>query len=201
MSLLRLSAVPFLFAVAVLPAEAAPENYVIDPMHTYPSLEMPHMGLSVWRGKFNRTSGEIQLDLAAHSGNVKVEVDADSIDFGLDAMHEHAITPDWLNVAKFPKLVYRGDLQFTGDKPTSVKGELTLRGVTRPLNLEIRSFTCMEHPYFKKPVCGADAEAQLDRADFGMDQYTQNGMGRILVRIQVEAFKDALPTPPAAKKE
>ena len=198
---LRLSAVFALFAVAALPAEAAPEKYVIDPMHTYPSLEMPHMGLSVWRGKFDRTSGEIQLDLAAKRGTVHVEVDADSIDFGLDAMHEHAVTADWLNVAKFPKLVYRGELQFTGDKPTSVKGELSLRGVTKPLTLQIKSFTCMEHPYFKKPVCGADAEAQLDRADFGMDQYTQNGMGRILVRIQVEAFKDALPTPPAAKKE
>ena len=138
---LRLSAVFALFAVAALPAEAAPEKYVIDPMHTYPSLEMPHMGLSVWRGKFDRTSGEIQLDLAAKRGTVHVEVDADSIDFGLDAMHEHAVTADWLNVAKFPKLVYRGELQFTGDKPTSVKGELSLRGVTKPLTLQIKSFT------------------------------------------------------------
>jgi polyisoprenoid-binding protein YceI len=187
-----------LFAVAALPAYAAPEKYVLDPAHTYPSLEMPHMGLSVWRGKFNRTSGEVVLDREARRGTVKVEVDAGSIDFGLDAMHEHAVTADWLNVAKFPKLVYTGELQFTGDTPTSVKGELTLRGVTKPLTLDIKSFVCMEHPYFKKPVCGADAEARLDRGDYGMTQYTDNGMGRFLIRIQVEAFKDALPTPPKA---
>ena len=102
-----------------------------------------------------------------------------------------------LDVAKHPKLVYRGELQWSGgDKPTAVKGELTLRGVTKPLTLQIKSFTCMEHPFFKKPVCGADAEAQLDRADWGMSQYTDNGMGKILVRIQVEAFKDKLPEMP-----
>lgn len=186
-----------LLAAVALPAFAAPEKYVIDPMHTFPSLEMPHMGLSVWRGKFNSTSGEIQLDLAARKGSVRVETAADSIDFGLDAMHEHAVTADWLDAAKHPKLVYRGELQWSGgDKPTSVKGELSLRGVTKPLTLQIKSFTCMEHPFFKKPVCGADAEAQLDRADWGMSQYTDNGMGKILVRIQVEAFKDKLPEMP-----
>lgn len=185
-----------LAATAVLPAYAAPEKYVIDPDHTYPSLEMPHMGLSVWRGKFNRSSGEIQLDLAAKKGSVRVETEADSIDFGMDAMHEHAVKEDWLNVAKFPKLIYRGELQFSGDKPTSVKGELSLRGIAKPLTLEIKSFACMEHPYFKKPVCGADAVGQLDRADWGMSQYSDNGMGKITIRIQVEAFKDALPEVP-----
>jgi polyisoprenoid-binding protein YceI len=195
---MRLSlSLPLLLAVATLSsAQAAPEKYVIDPEHTYPSLEMPHMGLSVWRGKFNRTRGEIQLDLAAKKGSVVVETDTGSIDFGLDSMHEHAVTPDWLNVEKYPKMTYRGELQFSGDKPVAVKGELTLRGVSKPLTLEIRRFACIDHPYYKKPVCGADAEAQLDRADWGMSQYTDNGMGRILVRIQVEAFKDALPAPP-----
>lgn len=186
---------------ATLPAYAAPEKYVIDPEHTYPSLEMPHMGLSTWRGKFNRSRGEISLDLAAHKGSVKVEVDTDSIDFGLDSMHEHAVTADWLNTAQFPVMSYTGELRFEGDKPVEVDGKLTLRGVTKPLKLKINSFTCAEHFYYKKPVCGADAQATLERADWGMSQHADNGMGRILVRIQVEAFKDALPAPPAAKKD
>lgn len=185
-----------LLAVAVLPAYAAPETYVLDPDHTYPSFEMPHMGLSVWRGKFNRARGEAVLDREARRGRVTVEVDADSIDFGHDAMNEHAVTADWLDAARHPKLVYTGELQFSGDTPTSVKGELTLRGVTRPLTLDLRQFVCIDHPYYRKPVCGADAEARLDRADYGMTRYTDNGMGKFLIRIQVEAFKDALPEPP-----
>lgn len=188
------------FAVT-LPAYAAPETYVIDPEHTYPSLEMPHGGLSTWRGKFNRSRGEISLDLAARKGSVKVEVDTDSIDFGLDSMHEHAVTADWLNAARFPVMTYAGELRFKGDKPVEVDGRLTLRGVTRPLKLTINRLACTEHFYYKKPVCGADAQATLDRADWGMSQHADNGMGRILVRIQVEAFKDALPVPPAANKD
>lgn len=187
-----------LFAVVALPAYAAPEKYVLDPDHTFPSLEMPHMGISVWRGKFNRASGQVTLDRAARHGTVEVEVDASSIDFGHDAMNTHAVTADWLNIAKYPKASYRGEFTFTGDKPTAVKGELTLRGVTKPLTLELKSFNCIEHPYYKKPVCGADAEARFDRADYGMTQYTDNGMGKLLLRIQVEAFKDALPTPPTS---
>lgn len=185
-----------LLAVTALPAYAAPEHYVIDPDHTFPSLEMPHMGLSTWRGKFNRTQGEIQLDRAARRGSVRVETDAASIDFGLESMQTHAVGADWLDAARHPKLIYTGELQFDGDKPVAVKGELSLRGVKRPLTLQILQFACIDHPYYRVPVCGADAEAQLDRADWGMKQYSDNGQGRILVRIQVEAFKDKLPTPP-----
>ena len=173
-----------------MPAMAAGERYTIDPEHTYPSLEMSHMGLSVWRGKFNRTTGSVTLDRAGHTGQVDVRIDSDSIDFGLDSMHEHAVSADWLNVAAFPAMTYRGTIRFDGDRPSAVDGQLTLLGVTRPVTLAIRSFKCMRHPVLPKQVCGADAEAELDRGDFGLTRYTQDGMGRIRVRIQVEALKD-----------
>jgi polyisoprenoid-binding protein YceI len=58
--------------------------------------------------------------------------------------------------------------------------------------LKINSFTCVDvHPFYKKKFCGADAEGELDRADFGLTQYTDNGMGKIRLRIQVEAGKDS----------
>jgi polyisoprenoid-binding protein YceI len=174
---------------AALPAAAA-DRYTIDSDHTFPSLEFPHMGLSVWRGKFDRTRGEFVYDRAAKTGSVKVVVDTDSIDFGLASMHEYAVKPEWLDVAKYPTMTYDGALVFAGDAPTAVDGTLTLRGVSRPLRLTINSFKCIEHPYFKKEVCGADAEGDLDRADWGISQYTDNGMGRLHLRIQVEALKN-----------
>ncbi len=190
-----------LFALVALPAYAAPEKYVIDPDHTYPSFEMPHMGISVWRGKFTRSSGEVTLDLAARSGSVNIEIASGSIDFGHAGMDTHAVTDDWLNASKYPTMTYAGTLRFNGDTPSGVDGSLTLRGVTKPVKLTINTFKCIDHPYYNKPVCGADASGEFDRADFGMTQYADNGMGRIRLQIQVEAFKDKLPAPPEATKK
>ena len=179
-----------LFAAASVPVAAAPENFTIDADHTYPSLEFPHIGLSIWRGKFNKTTGTAKLDLTARTGSAEIVVDTTSIDFGHGEMNEHAVAKDWLDAAQYPTMTYRGTLEFDGDTPVAMNGQLTLRGVTKPLRLKLNQFKCMEHPFYKKKACGADAEGELDRADFGMAQYTQGGMGIIKLRIQVEALKD-----------
>jgi polyisoprenoid-binding protein YceI len=177
-------------ASTLMPDVALATSYKLDPDHTFPSLEFSHMGLSIWRGKFNRTTGSVTLNLAARTGTVTVEVETDSIDFGLDSMHEFAVRPDWLNVAKFPAMTYTGSIVFQGDKPAAVDGQLTLRGVTRPLKLTINSFRCIEHPFYKKEACGADVEGQLNRADFGMTQFAEGEAGKVWLHIQVEALKE-----------
>lgn len=173
-----------------LPALASAANYTIDPEHTYPSLEMSHMGLSIWRGKFNKTTGKITLDRAAKTGSADIQIDVASIDFGHDKMNEHAVAEDWLNVQKFPTMTYKGTLKFKGDMPVSVDGQLTMRGVTKPVQLKINSFKCMPHMMLKIEVCGADAEGVLNRADFGMTKYSEGEAGKIYMRIQVEALHD-----------
>jgi polyisoprenoid-binding protein YceI len=169
---------------------AAADHFAIDPNHTYPSLEFPHMGLSVWRGKFNRTTGKVTLDRTARTGSAEIQVDVASIDFGHDKMNQVALTEDWLNVAKHPTMTYKGTLRFEGATPVALDGQLTLLGVTRPVKLKINSFRCIDHPFYKKEVCGADAEGELDRAEFGLSKYTEDGMGRIRLRIQVEAIRE-----------
>ncbi len=67
--------------------------------------------------------------------------------------------------------------------------ELTLLGVTKPVKLDIEEFKCIQHPFYKKEVCGADAEAEIDRADFGMKKGVEWGSGKVKLRIQVEAVK------------
>jgi polyisoprenoid-binding protein YceI len=179
------------FVAALIPVTVTAADYTIEPDHTYPSLEFPHMGLSIWRGKFNSTSGKVKLDRKAKAGSVEIKVDIASIDFGHDEMNKHAVSADWLNVEKFPTMTYNGKLLFNRDRPVMADGKLTLLGVTRPLKLKINSFNCIEeHPFYKKEVCGADAEGELDRADYGLTQYTENGMGTIKLQIQVEAIKD-----------
>jgi polyisoprenoid-binding protein YceI len=176
-------------ALVLLAESAVAATYIIDPMHTYPSLEMPHMGLSIWRGKFDKTSGTVIYDATAKTGSVDITVETSSIDFGLADMHTEAIKADWLDVEKYPTMKYKGTLRFEGDRPVAVDGQLTLRGVTKPLVLKINSFKCMQHPFYKKEACGADAEGDVDRAQFGMTQYTDYGMGIIHMRIQVEGLK------------
>ena len=181
-----------LMAGASLPAIAAPDNYTIDPTHTYPSLEFSHMGLSVWRGKFNKSSGKIVLDRAAKSGTVEVTIDVSSINFGLAAMDEKARSDDFFDTAKFPTATYKGKLKFVGDAPKAVEGQITIRGVTRPAMLSINIFNCMPHPMLKKVVCGADAEGELNWSEYGMkmSQYGRGDAGKVHLRIQVEAIKD-----------
>jgi polyisoprenoid-binding protein YceI len=166
---------------------AAEEVFKIDPDHTYPSFEFSHMGISVWRGKFTKTSGTVTLDREARTGTVEVRVDTASVDFGHRTMDNVAISEEWLNVDRFPVMRYRGPVVFEGDTPVAVDGQLSLLAVTKPVRLTIKSFKCMTHPLFRREVCGADAEGEFNRADFGMKQYSQGEV--IHLRIQVEGMK------------
>ncbi len=178
----------FLLAPAVA---GAADRYSIDPQHTFPSLEFSHMGLSVWRGKFDKSSGEITLDRSAKTGTVAVSIDPASINFGLAAMDEKARSEDFFNVKQYPTASYKGVVRFMGDQPSEVEGEITLMGVTRLVNLTIKSFRCMPHPMLKKEVCGADAEGEVNWSQFGMksSKYGEGEKGRVLLRIQVEGLK------------
>lgn len=179
-----------LAALAAAPAAARPVTYEIDPTHTYPSFEADHMGMSVWRGKFNHTSGQVLFDKDAGSGHVSLTVDMASADFGLDALDAEMAKPQYFDTARHPTATYEGALAgFIDGKPTRVDGTLTFRGVSRPVTLEIRSFKCMPHPMFKRDWCGADAYATFNRADFGMDAGRDWGFRmEVALRIQVEAL-------------
>jgi polyisoprenoid-binding protein YceI len=172
-------------------AVAAPVTYSIDPSHTYPSFEADHMGgLSVWRGKFDKSSGTIVLDKDKSSGTVEITVDAASIDFGHAKLNEHAKSAEIFDVEKFPTATYKGTLvKFKDGAPTEVEGQFTLHGVTKPLTLKINQFKCMLNPMTKKEVCGADASATLNRSDYGVSFGDKYGFKQeVKLQIQVEGI-------------
>jgi polyisoprenoid-binding protein YceI len=194
MRLNRIASASLLLALSA-PAFADAEHYSIDPDHTYVSFEAPH--ISIWRGKFDHTqSGTIVLDRGAKTGSVNITIDASSVDFGNAKLNEHAKSDKFFDVSKFPTAVFKADtVKFSGDSPSEVDGQLTLHGVTKPLVLKINSFKCIIHPMLKTPVCGADASAEFDRSDFGMDYAVQMTGGQVKLQIQVEAAPDAKPGP------
>lgn len=185
-------------ALAAAPVAAAEIEYEIDPAHTFPSFEADHMGISFWRGKFNASGGRIVLDKAAGTGTVEVDIDVASIDFGLDAMNDMARSAELFDSDAHPRANYRGTLAgFVDGAPTRVDGELTLRGITRPVRLELRRFKCIPHPLHGRELCGADAGATLQRDAFGIDAGKAFGFDMtVALRIQVEAI--AVETGPAA---
>jgi polyisoprenoid-binding protein YceI len=172
-------------------AFAAADTYKVDATHTYPSFEADHMGgLSVWRGKFNKTEGSVTYDKAAKAGSVDLTIDTNSIDFGNDKLNEHAKKAEMFDTAKFPTATYKGKLVFNGDTPATVDGQLTLHGVTKPVTLTINKFKCMVNPMTKKEVCGADASGTFKRSDFGVSYGEAYGFNMdVKLAIQVEAVK------------
>lgn len=173
-------------------ALAVPTTYNLDPRHTYPSFEADHFGgISVWRGKFNRSSGVVTLDVTAKTGTVNVSIDTESIDTGNAPLDTKLKSADFLDVGKYPSATFKGSsVRFEGDTPIAVSGTFTFHGVSKPLTLKIDTFKCFVNPLIKKEVCGADASAQFDRTDYGVAWGTNYGFKTLTrLQIQVEGVK------------
>ena len=150
-------------------ASAAPEAFTIDSAHTYPMFEASHFGISVQRGRFDKTTGKIVLDREAKAGSIDITIDTTSINMGFEDWNKHMRGEDFFNVEKFPVITFKSNkLIFEGDKIVGAQGDFTLLGVTKPLRLKVSNFACTQHPMLKKLYCGAEVTTDIKRSDFGM---------------------------------
>jgi polyisoprenoid-binding protein YceI len=185
-----------LFALLVaagvsLGAAAAPETFVIDGSHTYPRFEYSHFGYSNQVSRFDKTSGKIVLDRAAKTGSVDVVIDAASVNSGFPVFNSHLQAEDFFDTKKYPTITFKSDkLNFDGDKLASVDGKLTIKGVTKPVRLEVTSFQCMQHPMLKKDACGANAVTKIKRSEFNAGKYAPYVGDEVTLTIPVEAVKE-----------
>lgn len=171
-------------------ALAAPATYTLDNNHTFARFSYSHFGYSTQLSRFDKTTGTIVIDRAAKTGSVDVTIDTTSVDTGSTLFNEHIQGPDFLDTAQFPTATFKSTaMKFRGDTPVSVAGELTLKGVTKPLTLKIESFKCMPHPILKKDACGANATAMVKRTEFNMGKYAPNVGDEVTLSIAVEAVK------------
>jgi len=188
---MRRCAAALVLSVAILNTmvTAAPVDYEIDPSHTYPSFEADHLGISTWRGKFNKSSGKVTMDRERGEGSVEVTIDLDSVDFGHDTMNSWARGMNLFDTERFPPAVFKGRLTgFVNGVPKEAAGTLSLHGVTKPLTLKINSLKCVPHPLHKRELCGADAFATFNRDDYGLDAGKSFKFNmEVTLRIQVEA--------------
>ncbi len=183
--------VAFVIAAALPFAAAASDSYTVDAPHTYAHFTINHLGFSTMHGRFNKSSGKITLDRAAKNGTVDIAIESGSVDTGFAKRDEHLKSPDFFNAAEFPSITYKASkIKFKGDAPTSVEGELTLLGVTKPVTLTITEFKCGTNPMSKKDECGAGAIAQIKRSDFGMKAFLPAVGDDIKLEFEIEAYKD-----------
>ncbi len=191
-------ALALLAAAVPFSAVAAPENYTMDPYHTYPHFEVSHLGFSNMRGRFDKTTGKFTIDRAARTGSLDLVVQTASITTGDNdkgarprSRDEHLRSPDFFNVAEFPTMTFKGTgAKFQGDNVQGFDGQVTLLGVTRPLTITLESWKCGPHPVSKREMCGGNATGTVKRSDFGMKFGIPAVGDELKLWIEFEAFKD-----------
>ncbi|MBW8077253.1 MAG: polyisoprenoid-binding protein, partial [Gallionella sp.] len=82
------------------------------------------------------------------------------------------------------------DFKFDGDKLVAVNGDLTIKGITKPVTLNVVSFLCMPHPMLKKDACGATATTVIKRTEFNAGKYAPYVSDEVTLTIPVEAIKE-----------
>ena len=187
-----------LFATLPAAALAAPETFTLDPYHTLPHFSVDHLGLSTVSGRFDKTTGKVTFDRAAKTGSVEMVIPTATVTTG-DAdkgsrprsRDEHLRTSDFFNVAEFPQMTFKSNkVHFTGDNPSSVEGDFTLLGVTKPLTLTIVRFKCNPASGNNKERCGGDATGKFKRTDFGMKTGVPSVSDEVTLTIAFEGNKD-----------
>lgn len=187
----KLSAALLLGFAAASPALAAPEVYNVEGTHTFPRFSYSHFGLSTQLSKFDKTTGTVTLDKAAKTGAVDITIDMTSVNTGFDVFNGHIQGEDFLDTAKYPTATFKSTkVTFEGDKPVAIDGNLTIKGVTKPVTLKVTHFVNMPHPMLKKDAIGANATTTIKRTEFNAGKYAPNVGDEVTITVSLEAIKN-----------
>lgn len=173
------------------PAFAEPTTFTFDPQHTFPHFSYDHFGMTNQHLRFDKATGSVTLDQEAKKADVDVVIDMKSISTGFEAFDSGIQKEDFFNTKKYPEATFKSTkVNFDGDKPTSIEGDLTIKGITKPITLEISSFTRKEHPLLKKDTIGVEASGKLKRSDFDAGKFVPLVGDEVTLNIVVEAMAE-----------
>ena len=129
----------------------------------------------------------VVVDKAAKTAKVDIVIDTTSVDTGYDTFNGHIQGADFLDTAKFPTATFKSTkVRFDGDKPVAIDGDLTIKGVTKPVTLDVTLNGAGEHPMAKKQAIGFSATGTIKRTDFGVGAYAPNVSDDVQLRITTE---------------
>lgn len=188
--MLRLLSLLFVLLIAASPARAEMQTYQFDKTHTQVLFFVEHMGFSHSNGKFLKFDGNFKFDPQnPATGSTEVTIYTDSLNMDDATWEEHLKAADMFNVAAFPTMTFKStkvEPGATAPDNARLSGDLTILGVTKPVDLFVKMNKCGEHPFTKKQTCGFDATARIKRSDFGMTKGIPMVGDEVEIRITVE---------------
>jgi polyisoprenoid-binding protein YceI len=166
------------------------ENYNIEPAHAAVTFKIDHAGLSWTYGRFNDVGGKFSIDAAPAKTSFSLGIKPESIDTGNAKRDEHLRSPDFFNVKQFPGLSFASTSVKPVDGGYAVSGDLTLHGVTKPVNLVLKGGKKAEFPPGSGTQrTGYSTELSLKRSDFGMDKMVGMIGDEVRIAISFEGVK------------
>ncbi|ABO11950.2 MULTISPECIES: YceI family protein [Acinetobacter] len=168
---------------------AAPVDYKIDPTHTATVFSWNHFGFSTPSANFSDIQGVIKVDNAKPANSsVNVTIPLSSVNTNVPALDKEFQEEAWFNAAKYPNITFKSTKVETKDKKHfKITGDLTVKGITKPVVLDAVLNKQGEHPMAKVPAIGFNATTSFKRSDFGLGNYVPNVGDKITVNITTEA--------------
>ena len=170
-------------------AIAKPVAYQIDPTHSATVFSWSHFGFSTPSANFSDIQGTINVDNekpAASSVNVTIPLS--SINTNVAALDKHIQGAEFFDAAKYPNITFKSTKVETKDKKHfKIMGDLTIKGVTKPVVLDATLNKQAVHPMTKLPAIGFNATTSFNRSAFGVAAYVPNVGDKITVNITTEA--------------
>ncbi|MFV5191497.1 MULTISPECIES: YceI family protein [Acinetobacter] len=168
---------------------AAPVDYKIDPTHTATVFSWNHFGFSTPSANFTDIQGTIKVDNAKPANSsVEVTIPLSSVNTNVPALDKEFQEEAWFNAAKYPNITFKSTKVETKDKKHfKITGDLTVKGVTKPVVLDAVLNKQGEHPMAKVPAIGFNATTSFNRSAFGIGNYVPNVGDKITVNITTEA--------------
>lgn len=186
---MKRSVISMALLVWAVSAQAAPETYIIDTSHTASQFSYRYLGMSSQTNRFERVSGTVVFDRAAQSGWADVSIDATSVNTGQPLLDAQMQGADFFDAANHPAITFRsGKMVLNGDQ-ASLAGDLTIKGVTRPVTLAVSHFQCALDPAVQADACGAQATVTVKRSDFNMGKYRFLVGNDITLNLVLKAVK------------
>ena len=161
-----------LVAILSLPGLAMAEKFVIDTKgsHAFIQFRIQHLGYSWLSGRFNKFSGSFNYDEKNPSAaTVSVDIDPASIDSNHSERDKHLRSGDFLDVAKFPKAGFKStSFKDLGNGKAVLKGDFTLRGVTKPISINVEHIGHGQDPWggYRR---GFEGTTSISLADYGIN--------------------------------
>lgn len=165
-------------------------TWIIDPTHTHISFKVRHMMVSKVRGAFSRYTATVQYDDAQPAAaQVEVRIDVASIDTGVADRDAHLRSADFFDAEHHPELVFRSTAVEGAGDDLRVHGDLTIRGTTRPVTLQVERLGASKDPWGNQRV-GFAGKGRISRKDFGLTWNALLETGGVAVGDEVELELD-----------